>query len=62
MDTTDKVLLTTVTIIFCIVSFTLGFDIGQKNTRKEALLIGHASYITDSDGNQKFTWHRMTEQ
>jgi hypothetical protein len=56
MDNTDKALLT---IAFCLgvfIAFVLGLEIGKNNVRKEALLIGHAQYIADSDGNAKFTW------
>jgi len=58
MDTTDKVLIATVVIIVCIISFTLGFEIGQRNTRKEAMLAGHAQYIADNDGNPQFVWKK----
>jgi hypothetical protein len=56
MDTTDKVLLTIGFGIGFVFSFVLGFEVGEKRVRKEALLLKHATYISDSDGNAKFTW------
>lgn len=58
MDTTDKVLLAIGATLFALILALLGHEIGQKSVRKEALLLGHAQYVTDNDGNPQFTWKK----
>ena len=49
MDNTDKALLAIAFGLTALLSFILGHETGQNGVRKEALLIGHAQYIADSD-------------
>jgi hypothetical protein len=58
MDNTDKALLAIAFGLGVLVAFVLGHEIGKNGVRKEALLIGHAQYVADSDGNAKFTWKK----
>ena len=58
MDNTDKALLALAFGLTAMLAFALGNEIGRNSVRKEALLIGHAQYVADSDGNAKFTWNK----
>ena len=58
MDSTDKALLAVAFGLTALLSFILGHEIGRNGVRKEALLIGHAQYIADSNGDAKFTWNK----
>ena len=58
MDNTDKALLVIALSLTALLSFILGHETGRSGVRKEALLIGHAQYVPDTDGNAKFTWNK----
>ena len=58
MDTTDKALLAIGATLFALILALLGHEIGRKSVRKEALLLGHAHYVTDNDGDPQFTWKK----
>jgi hypothetical protein len=58
MDNTDKALLALAFGLGILVAFVIGHETGKNGVRKEALLIGHAQYIADSDGTAKFTWSK----
>ena len=58
MDNTDKALLVIALGLTALLSFILGHETGRSGVRKEALLIGHAQYIADSNGDAKFTWNK----
>ena len=58
MDNTDKALLALAFGLATMLSFLLGLETGKNGVRKEALLIGHAQYVSDTDGNPKFTWNK----
>ena len=58
MDTIDRVLLAIGTALLALVLALLGFEIGRKSVRKEALFLGHAHYVSDNDGDPQFTWKK----
>ena len=46
MNTTEKILLVLVIISNVFFAVAFGYELGKRNVRQEALLNGHAAYIT----------------
>jgi len=52
------------TLVLCFLlwfgGYVVGYNEGERDTRREAVKVGKAQYAADKDGNVKFEWHRQT--
>ena len=52
-----------IAILFCaiVLSFVSGAMVVSKNFQKEAIKLGHATWVADANGNSKFQWNEIKQ-
>jgi hypothetical protein len=57
----DKFLLALVIVAHIFFASVIGYELGKRSMRQEALLNGHAVYIYSSDGMPNFKWNECIQ-
>jgi hypothetical protein len=58
---TDKLLMVLVIVANMFFCSVIGYELGKRMMRQEALLNGHAVYVYSSDGMPNFKWNECIQ-